>query len=122
MEAVILTEEQKTDLRRAAALMREGANMRPQTTKEHFRATSSGTCSCAVGAVYEAATGTTQIENDDNIFSQCGLPTLDNLRVSDPAFGQNLYLEAAIYKLNDRRKWRRERIADWLEELANNEQ
>lgn len=121
--------EQQAALLEAARLMREGAKLRPQAFNVFYSPVPSRNGeqggSCALGAIYEAKTESTHIdeERDPDLgffaFDELKeLSALDVLSVHDPVITLTASLEYVISRLNDYEGWSRERIADWLESLA----
>lgn len=96
--------------------IRKGAKLRPMAYGEFFH-WDRNKCmgSCALGAAYEAITGSKQAFPWD-IAGAIGAATgviLDERKVFFE--GQIRYLDRAITYANDTLKWTREAIADWLE-------
>jgi hypothetical protein len=108
-----------------AEAMRKGAALRPQCYSTFFTRiiVTPGQHrivgeSCALGAVYEGATGTTpriRFEDVEKLF-----PGLFDTFVKCPACPDDAepdYLINAIVDLNDTHNWKRMAIADWLDTL-----
>jgi hypothetical protein len=100
--------------------IREGAKLRPQGFSNWFTFPNcEQICSCALGAAYEAIfqpkfksffdtkkIKTFELENR--------FPELTRL-VKTPISGEIQWLQNAIGELNDKHKWTRNQIADWVE-------
>lgn len=103
-----------------AAAMRKGAALRPQAFTDYFRVYKGTLCSCALGAVYEAVTGRTDI----HFYDDDGIPESDSETMLALHFGippgtsiNGTALVTLITRMNDDREMTREAIADWLDTL-----
>jgi hypothetical protein len=92
--------------------IREGAKLRPQAFGSYFNKNGR---SCALGAAYEACTGEKNIDLSNPTFWNAYPELLEMQRVDSP-YESFSYLKSAILYLNDRAKWTREQIADFVEQ------
>ena len=139
METTIqpLTDEQKTNIKRLAEAMREGAKLRPQATGVLFRTLcledggERQICSCALGAAWEGSHPAFNpkhwLEESVKIDGETiGLSDVERyfglvsrIECINPAKGWKHEIVGTIIDLNDQCDWTREQIADWLDTLAN---
>lgn len=108
-----------------SAAIREGAKKRPMAQGSYFTYNNYECIgSCALGAAYEALTGTAVVEgqlaSDEQILNTIGFYTeTDMYRWVEESDGgplaENHELWRVISILNDFTGWTREQIADWLE-------
>lgn len=99
--------------------IREGAKLNPQSTRLYIQVG----CTCAWGAAVQA----TRALNGDPLFKGSDSGICDAVEQLErvyryvkekarcPACSQAKTLNDAVHHLNDRHKWTREAIADWLE-------
>lgn len=107
---------------RLSEAIRKGSELRPMGKRALFVRREDGViCSCALGAAYEAITGSHTTPSVIDIAAR------DPLGNSFPALfkpfatsvsGYDLQLHEIIAQTNDSGKFTREEIADWLESIG----
>ena len=111
--------EQQQQLQELANRMREESRLRPKANGRYF----DNGCSCALGAVLEAASLIFTIpDKDDLIFGFQAAAYKLYLTDKFPVLKEQVYqaggpevaLFSAIIAKNDHMDWTREQIADWL--------
>ena len=89
-----------------------GAMLHPQAF-EMLRSPDGQTC--ALGAALDAVGG----PQSSYLDLYCHWPDMLHLVVTHPVLGVRTFLEDAIAGLNDRHRWTREAIADWVETIED---
>lgn len=88
--------------------IRLGAMLKPQGFGLTF-----GEATCALGAALEAVGATTQAD----WMPVYRLWPITSIRVLNPVCGREMLLGSTCWILNDKHKWTREAIADWVEQI-----
>jgi hypothetical protein len=104
---------------RLSELLREGAKLRPQSFYAYFRfpfGLDKPGDSCALGAIYEALTGSINL-NGFRVTTElkAKFPELIVTVENPMEEGEKASLALVIARLNDNGGWTREEIAEWLE-------
>lgn len=100
-----------------SAAIRTGAKKRPQQFENgFFRKDYRGRiCSCALGAPWEAVTGKTSFETGEFLYNY--FPEIWDA-AQHPVTNEQSELFKVAADLNDRQKWSREKIANFVESLG----